>query len=218
MSDLGTKLKSYRKSRNMTLDQLASALNKRVPNLKITKGRLSRWENNKEEPKLSSLKILADYFNVSLDYLIGLNKNPFPDNVFPIDKESFRKVPLVGTIACGTPTLAEENIEGYVPMFYSSEHKSDVIFALTCKGNSMEPTFKDGDIVFVKQQPTVEDGEVAAVLVDDNEEATLKRIKHVGKDVLLMPDNTSGYSPIVLNSKNPGKILGKVVESRRKFS
>ena len=54
--------------------------------------------------------------------------------------------------------------------------------------------------------------------MDDNEEATLKRIKHVGKQVLLMPDNTSGYSPIILDSKNPGKILGKVIESRREFS
>lgn len=218
MSNLGTRLKAYRKSRNMTLEQLANVLNKNNPNLKITKGRLSRWENDKEEPKLSSLKILADYFNVSLDYLIGLSKNPFPKNVFPIDKESFRNVPLVGTIACGTPILAEQNIEGFVPMFYNKDLKNDVIFALKCKGDSMEPTFRDGDIVFIKKQPSVEDGEIAAVLVDDNEEATLKRIKHVGKQVLLMPDNTSGYNPIILDSKNPGKILGKVIESRRKFS
>lgn len=216
--DLGTKIKNYRKSRNMTLEQLANALNKNDPSLKITKGRLSRWENNKEEPKLSSLKTLADYFNVSLDYLIGLSKNPFLKNIITLDNDSFRTVPLVGSIACGTPILAEENIEGYVPMFYNKCHKNDVIFALTCKGNSMEPTFKDGDIVFVKQQPTVEDGEIAAVLVEDNEEATLKRIKYVGKEVLLMPDNTSGYSPIVLDSENPGRILGKVIESRRKFS
>ena len=65
MSNLGTRLKAYRKSRNMTLEQLANVLNENDPNLKITKGRLSRWENNKEEPKLSSLKILADYFHVS---------------------------------------------------------------------------------------------------------------------------------------------------------
>lgn len=69
----------------------------------------------------------------------------------------------------------------------------------------------------VKQQSTVDDGEIAAVLVDDNEEATLKRIKHVGNQVLLIPDNTDGYSPLILNKENPGRVLGKVIEVRRKF-
>ncbi|WEV71464.1 S24 family peptidase [Lactobacillus sp. ESL0785] len=80
----------------------------------------------------------------------------------------------------------------------------------------MEPTLNSGDTVFIKQQPTVEDGEITAVLVDDNEEATLKRVKHMGKQILLMPDNTD-YSPILLNKENPGRILGKVIESRRRF-
>lgn len=58
---------------------------------------------------------------------------------------------------------------------------------------------------------------IAAVLVDDNEEATLKRIKHVGDQILLMPDNTNGFSPIILSKENPGRILGKVFEVRRKM-
>ena len=81
----------------------------------------------------------------------------------------------------------------------------------------MEPTLKNGDIVLIKQQSVVEDGEIAAVLVDDNEEATLKRIKHVGDQILLMPDNTDGFAPIILSKENPGRILGKVFEVRRKM-
>ena len=81
----------------------------------------------------------------------------------------------------------------------------------------MNPTLKDGDTVFIKQQPTVEDGEIAAVLVDDETAATLKRVKHLNNQVLLMPDNTEGFTPIVLDKEHPGRILGKVVESRRLF-
>ncbi|RMC46585.1 helix-turn-helix domain-containing protein [Lactobacillus sp. ESL0230] len=74
MANLGSKLKAYRNSKKLTLEQLAQALNSKYSNAKISKGRLSRWENDKEEPKLSSLKLLADYFDVSLDNLIGLNE------------------------------------------------------------------------------------------------------------------------------------------------
>lgn len=220
MTTLGFKLKSLRKSRNLTLEQLASSLNKKNSDANFTKGRLSVWENDKEEPKLSSTKMIADYFNVSLDYLIGLTDSPQKKagkQISLVKSTDFKQVPLVGSIACGSPLLAEQNIEDYVPMYLADSSQDDVIFALRCKGKSMEPTLRDGDIVFVKQQSVVEDGEVAAVLVDSDESATLKRIKHVGKQVLLMPDNTDGFSPIVLDKNNPGQILGKVIESRRKF-
>lgn len=218
MTTLGEKLKYYRKSNDLTLDQLAKDLNKMDSNSKISKGRLSRWENDKDQPQLTSIKLLADYYNISLDYLMGISDTPEkkdPINFQKIDTSSFHKVPLIGTIACGTPIFAEENIEDYVPIYFPENRKKENVFALRCKGNSMEPTLFNNDIVFVQKQPTVEDGEIAAVLIDG--EATLKRIKHVDNKVLLIPDNTNGFQPIVLDEQHPGQILGKVIEARRQF-
>lgn len=74
----------------------------------------------------------------------------------------------------------------------------------------MEPTIHDGSLVTIREQPTVEDGEIAAVLVDDDNEATLKRVKHQGDLVMLMPDNKE-YDPIILDKDHPGRIVGKAI-------
>lgn len=83
-------------------------------------------------------------------------------------------------------------VEGYIPeLFFQTP--SGTVFALRCKGHSMEPTIPDGSIVIVREQPEVEDGEIAAVQMHndgaDTDEATLKRVKHANGEVLLMPDN-----------------------------
>ena len=120
------------------------------------------------------------------------------------------KIPILGNIACGEPILAEQNIEGYTTELFDEE-PDGTLFALKCQGDSMEPKIPNGATVIVREQPTVEDDEIAAVLVDDNEEATLKRIKHIGNQVMLMPENQK-YDPIILNKENPGRILGKVIK------
>lgn len=94
-----------------------------------------------------------------------------------------RAVPIVGEIACGTPITANENIEGYADL--PDGVRAD--FALKCKGDSMAPTFEDGDLVLIRQQPDVEDGQIAAVNVAC--EATLKRVYHRPDGLLLVADN-----------------------------
>lgn len=202
---VGSKIKSLREKHGMDQQTLAEKLN-------TTGVTISRYESGTRKANQDVLFKLAKLFNVNINYFF-----PSIQNSVNININNFRRVPLVGEIACGTPILAEQNIEGYVPMYFKNNNKDDSFFALTCKGNSMIPTLKDGDTVFIKQQPTVEDGEIAAVLVDDETAATLKRVKHLHDQVLLMPDNTDGYNPIVLDKKHPGRILGKVVESRRLF-
>lgn len=83
-------------------------------------------------------------------------------------------------------------------------------FALICEGDSMEPGLRDGDIVVIEPTPNVEDGEIAAVSVGDDTKATLRRIKHRGDSICLMPDNRD-YDPIVLDAQHPGRIFGKVI-------
>lgn len=92
-------------------------------------------------------------------------------------------VPLIGTIACGTPILAEENVEMYISV--PSMWRAD--FALMCKGDSMSPTICDGDLVCIRSQLTAANGQITAVLIDD--EATLKRFYRHGDTVILHPEN-----------------------------
>ena len=101
------------------------------------------------------------------------------------------RVPLVGSIACGTPITAEQNIECYigVPAAWHAD------FALTCHGSSMAPTICDGDIVCIRRQPEVEQGEIAAVRI--GEEATLKHFHRQGETVMLLADNTAVCPPMV---------------------
>ena len=115
-------------------------------------------------------------------------------------------VPIVGTIAAGTPILAEENIEGYAPL---QDRHAD--FALTIKGDSMiGDNIHPGDIVFIKQQPTIEIGEIAAVLIDGD--ATLKHFYRDGDSVTLVSSNPK-YKPMVYHKGDCDefRILGKAV-------
>lgn len=133
-------------------------------------------------------------------------------NARAIDTESINsvRIPVVGDIACGTPITAEQNIEGYhdVNLRHVPNGK---LFGLRCKGDSMEPLIPNGALVTIIQQPTVENDEIAAVLI--NGEATLKRFKRLNKGhIVLYPINTK-YEPIFLDDQSHDdiKIMGKAI-------
>ena len=128
-----------------------------------------------------------------------------PDNIIPMPE--LRPIPLVGAIACGDPILAEENIEEYIQI--PKHIHAD--FALTCRGDSMiNARIFDGDIVYIRQQETVTNGEIAAVLIGS--EATLKRVKLFDDHIVLEPENPM-YKPLVYwnEEMNTVRILGKAV-------
>lgn len=134
-----------------------------------------------------------------------LSDEPLPDNIIPLPKT--KKIPLLGTIACGEPILATENIDKYIEM----PESVGGTFALTCKGDSMiNARIFDGDIVYIREQPDVENGEIAAVLID--EEATLKRVYKYPSKVVLRPENPM-YDDITYANEemNQIRILGKAV-------
>ncbi|MCT2909273.1 helix-turn-helix domain-containing protein [Schleiferilactobacillus harbinensis] len=161
------------------------------------------WFTGKKYPRIDKIQALADYFHVSRSEITDST----PTNMERVSSVS--RIPIIGEIACGNPIMAEENIDGYREVV-SSYVPSGNVFFLKAKGESMEPTIPDGSYVMIQAQPDVEDGEIAAVLVDDDEEATLKRVRHQGKMVVLMPDNPA-YKPIVLSREFPGRIIGKAV-------
>lgn len=123
--------------------------------------------------------------------------------------QPMNKVPLVGQIACGTPILAEENITDFVDL--PAHIRAD--YALTCKGDSMIGAgIQDGDVVYIRQQPEVENGQIAAVIVGDNNEATLKRFYRIGDTVTLNPENPT-IAPMVFvgDEINNIRIVGRAV-------
>ncbi|MCD5446141.1 helix-turn-helix domain-containing protein [Lactobacillus delbrueckii] len=201
---IGTRIRSLRKSNKLTLEELANQLNSRNSSAGFTKGRLSKWENDREEPKLSSLNQVAQFFNVDIDYFFNESQ---PSNASSLPR-NIARIPVIGTIACGDPIDADENIVDYINV---PEPIPTGAFALVCEGSSMEPSIVDGDKVVIEPTPDVEDGQVAAVLVDDQTKATLKRIKHIGNSIWLMPDNRD-YDPIVLDAQHPGRIIGKAIK------
>mgnify|MGYP004707927127 FL=1 len=173
--------------------------------LQIPTATLNGYFKGTSLPNPGNVQKIADYFEV---YKSDVDpRYSKPDNIIPITKTI--KIPLLGEIACGDPILAEENIEEYIdePVNYLP---SGTCFYLRAKGDSMKPTIPNGSKVLIRLQEDVEDSEIAAVLMTENNEATLKRIKRVNGTIFLMPDNPD-FDPIIVDKDNPAKILGKAV-------
>lgn len=197
MATFGDKLKQIRLERNLTQDELAKLLG-------TSKQVISRYENRLRSPKIDVVAEYAALLGVPVDYLAD-NTLPAASNLMPMP--AMRTVPLIGTIACGEPILAVENIEGNVTM---PEHVV-ADFALRCKGDSMTGArIKDGDIVYIRQQPEVDNGQIAAVQI--GEEATLKRVYRYPDRLVLAPANPA-YEPFVYTGAEMEavRILGKAV-------
>ena len=162
------------------------------------------YEKGTREPNSETLIQLARFFGTTIDNLLGKTDALIPPGFQPMPEMS--AVPLVGSIACGTPILAEQNIEARigVPALWQAD------FALTCHGNSMAAMIQDGDIVCIRKQPEVENGEIAAVRI--GEEATLKRFYRQGDTVMLQAENPA-FSPLVYtrDQLNEITIEGRVV-------
>lgn len=178
MAMLSDMLVYLRKRAGLSQQELANKL-------EMTRSAISMYETGKREPDLETLEAFADFYNVDMNTLTGRSPVSLPSNIVPL--EPMKKIPLVGQIACGTPILAEQNITDYVDL--PGHIRAD--FALTCKGESMIGAgIRDGDIVYIRQQAEVENGQIAAVMVGD-EEATLKRFYREDGVVQLVSENPS---------------------------
>ncbi|WP_125772371.1 LexA family protein [Companilactobacillus furfuricola] len=188
------------------LDDLKSKQNLSISEIArrtgMAKSAVSRYFNRTREFPLNRVNDFAKAFHIEPDYLLNIDNSQSP-------KHKTAMIPILGEIACGDPITAEENIEGYLEEPEDSL-PSGTVFYLVAKGHSMEPTIPNGSNVLIREQPEFEDDEIAAVLVNSDTEATLKRVKHQGNMIMLMPDNKD-YSPIIITSDNPVRILGKAI-------
>lgn len=167
------------------------------------------WKNGKKMARGGNLQKLSDFFGINISDLTSDEHDLREINNLTDIGETI-KIPIIGQIACGDPITADENIIGYLEE-PASTLSSGNLFALQTVGNSMTPTIPEGSNVIIREQPDVEDGEIAAVLVNSDEEATLKRVKRQGDVVMLLADNPA-YPPYIVTEDNPARILGKAVK------
>ena len=217
---VGELIKEYRKNHNLSMQDFAniSGISKAYI------GVLEKIYNPKTKepvaPTLEKMKAIASAMGMSLDEMLkALNTNqPVVVSSKPQPARGVR-IPVLGRVVAGIPIEAITDIIDYeeIP---AQMAKSGTYFALQVKGRSMEPTLHEGDVVIVRQQPEVENGEIAIVLVNGND-ATVKEVKESPEGLTLIGHNVAIYTPHFYNRKEiealPVQILGKVVELRRKF-
>ena len=188
MNRLGDRIRILRCGRDLTQQALADELG-------VSRSAVAMWEKGEREPNLETLEALAEIFGVPLSVLVERASPELPANVIPVTR---RRIPLLGAIAAGEPIFAEQSYETYVDVG-GSVHAD---FALEVQGDSMEPLYKNGDIVFIRKQDDVRDGQVAAVVIDDG----------LPIGVQLMPINPA-YEPMLFTAENSDviRILGLAV-------
>lgn len=199
-------LRRLREARGLFQKDVASAIG-------VDRTTYVKYERGDSEPSFQILEKLADFFNVSVDYLLGR------DNASSLPQSTGGTwVPVLGRVAAGIPIEAIEEVEDYEEISPDMA-KTGEFFALKIQGDSMEPKISNGDVVIVRQQPDCDNGDIAVVLVN-GDEATVKRIKKNPEGIMLIPNNTS-YEPMFYSNddvkKLPVRIIGKVVELRAKF-
>lgn len=205
MATFGERLKELRTARSLSQTELAKALG-------ISKQAVSQYERGLRFPK--DYDQIADYFNVDMDYLMG-RSDVTTKILNPIKLGDFR-IPVVATIAAGSPIYSDEHIIDYLD--WDKDPHGDV-FGLMIKGDSMLPRIRDGDIVIVDKSLEWKDGDIIVATVNGNE-GTCKRLKLYSDGIALMSTNPS-YEPIYFSSKEvedvPVRIIGKVIEFRAKL-
>ena len=195
MARFNERLKELREERRLSQNELADQLRLVSDYKGVSKSSINMYERGEREPSFETLETMADYFNVDMDFLLGksehrtkaawlatLGKDGAPDNLIPMP--GVESIPLIGEIACGKPILAVEDATETVtrPDFVHAD------FALRCKGDSMiNARIFDGDIVYIRRQPDVANGQIAAVRI--GEEATLKRVYKQGSRLILRAAN-----------------------------
>ncbi len=203
------KIQELLKEQNRNKKELCEYLN-------VSPTNFGNWVSGRNVSFMKYTHAIASFFDVSVDYLLGNTDKQKEDDfdifsISGITPVKTKKLPVLGSVACGKPIFAEEEYQGYI----SVDEDINADFCLLAKGDSMiNAGIKDGSIVFVKKQPTVDNGQIAVVLIED--EATLKRVyfDDVNKRLILNPCNDA-YSPIIIENEQlitgQIRILGRAI-------
>ena len=196
-------IKLLRKEKKLSQKQLADILF-------VNQTAISQWERGETSPNKTTLEKMCDFFDTTSDYILGYADAP--------KRKKGVRIPVYGHVAAGIPISAIEDILDYEEISEDEARKGEY-FALQIKGHSMEPRIYDKDVVIVRRQSDVDNGDIAIVLVNE-EEATCKKIKKTSEGVMLIPLNPDYETMFYSNTQIeqlPVIVLGKVVECRSKF-
>jgi len=198
---VGAQIRKYRKMRKLTQKELGMKIG-------VKHNTISSYESGTNEPEQNTLFAIADALEISINDLFPKTHEAI-GNLIPLPRE-VRPIPIIGSIACGDPTFAEQTFEDYR---YEVADNLPVgkLYYLYAKGDSMSPTIPPGSLVMIREQPHVESGQIAAVLLNGDTEATLKRVKWQGDIMILLPDNPA-FEPIVVTDHNPVRIIGRAIK------
>ncbi len=214
MSALGNK-DIMAKNIQRLMDLHGKDRNQICKDLNIRYTTLTDWIKGNAYPRIDKIEMLANYFNVKKSELVEDLSTQKIINATP----DWIPIPIVGQVVAGEPILAEENIIDYIDI-NPKLAQSGEFFALKVQGNSMEPVIKENDIVIIRKQSAVENGEIAVVLIN-GDEATLKTVKKSNNGITLIAYNVTAYEPHFYSHQDcidlPLKIVGKVVQMMRDF-
>lgn len=201
--EIGERIRQRRMQLHMKADDLAELVG-------VDRATIYRYEKGRtKNMNISIVPELARFLRTTPEYLMGWVDEV--DGTLSTEiNPTIRMIPIIGTIACGDPILAEQNIEGYQEEVDMNLPKGELFF-LRARGDSMMPTVPENSFVLIHHQAEVEQNEIAAVILQDSNEVTLKRVKKQNGIILLVADNPK-YDPIVITEKNPARILGKAIK------
>ena len=232
---LGENIKALRKDHHLTLQALADNLNKKYPKtVNFNKGKLSKWENGREEPKLSSVKILADYFETTVDSLVNgkleapilsvYNKlhEPRQKKVLTFAQDqldeqegrveekilSYYTLICNGAVSAGTGEWLEDEVKEEITISADKVPSSPYDLVLRVNGDSMEPLFQNHEYIFVRKTMEIRNGQIGVFIVDN--EAYLKKA-YIEKGHLRLVSLNKAYDDLVFDDKNEIKAVGVVV-------
>ncbi|MBR3320986.1 MAG: helix-turn-helix domain-containing protein [Exiguobacterium sp.] len=207
------RLRELRIRKNMTQGGLSKATG-------LTQSAIAMYETGKREPKIEVMELLADYFNVDMNYITGKTDKTTMLSASAIDAIDVIKIPLLGRVVAGDPQEAIQEADEFIYIPSMNHRRSDDYFALRVNGESMEPNLMDGDIAIVHIQPDVDSGQIAVVLID-NQDSTVKRVFITPDGITLVADNPAVFSPRFFTNDDcltmPVKILGRVVSIQREM-
>lgn len=167
-----------------------------ISELNISRGSVTHWKAGKV-PHHSTLLKIADYFGVSVDYLLKTDEQPSPavrGNAIILDASKTRSIPVYESVSAGFGALAHNYVTEYIPMYINSDEEARETICIKVTGDSMSPEIENGDIIQVHKQPSVDSGSVAVVLLD-GEEALVKQIVY-DEDHIELHSFNKEYAPL----------------------
>ena len=176
---------------------------------------LADWVNGKTYPRIDRIEEMAAYFGIEKSDLV---EERMPKDAIPYRKRPTQMIPVVGTVSCGTPLLAEDNIEGYHETSLQDITTGEVYFWLHARGDSMiNVGIHEGDLLLIRQQHDVDSGDIAVVSIN-GDDATLKRIIKKDNALILQPENPTYETKIFIGEEMDSvQIRGRLMKLEKRF-